>query len=276
MRKSEDYGFDRLEVKDVQDGNYSKALSNALNLLEIFRTDEELNEFGVTELSEMLGLHKNNIFRILSTLRDNGFIEQNKDTENYSLGVKILNIGQTYIHNLNILKSAKKYAREVVALTDESVYIGVLNRAQIVYLDVTMTSNPIRVVSRLGKTPPSYATSTGKILLSELSNDEVRRLFNKMKFIPYTDNTVTSIDALIEELELVREQGYAIDDEELEEGVYCIAVPIKDYHSRSVASFTVIAPSFRVNNSSLDKILPLMQDRANQISKALGYSGEAL
>ncbi len=273
MRKSEDYGFDRLDVKDVQDGNYSKALSNALNLLEIFRTDEELNEFGVTELSEMLGLHKNNIFRILSTLRDNGFIEQNKDTENYSLGVKILNIGQIYIHNLNILKSAKKYAREVVTLTDESVYIGVLNRSQIVYLDVTMTSNPIRVVSRLGKTPPSYATSTGKILLSELSNDEVHRMFHKVKFTPYTDNTITSIDELINELEIIREQGYAIDNEELEEGVYCIAVPIKDYHSRSVASFTIIAPSFRVNDDSLASVLPLMQDRAHQISKALGYSG---
>lgn len=247
-----------------------QAVSHALDLLEQFHDD--VDELGVTELSKRLKLHKNNVFRLLATLESRGYIEQNKATENYRLGLKALELGQTFIKQMGLLRQAKPILEQMVEESNETSYVAIYKENHIVYLDVVETNLTVRVVSRVGYRLPAYCTAAGKIHMAFMTEEELDELITKMNFIQHTPTTISNPDTLRKELDKVREQGYAFDDEEMDPGVRCIAAPIRDYTRRIVGAISVSGPTMRVSNARIEsELVPLVLKASQELSTRLGF-----
>ncbi|KIH76232.1 transcriptional regulator, IclR family [Geoalkalibacter ferrihydriticus] len=247
-----------------------QAVSHALDLLEQFHDD--VDELGVTELSKRLKLHKNNVFRLLATLESRGYIEQNKATENYRLGLKALELGQTFIKQMGLLRQAKPILEKIVEQCNETAYVAIFKEGFIVYLDVVETNLTVRVVSRVGSRMPAYCTAAGKVHLAHMSDEEVDSLLPTRELKAFTPNTIKDRDTLHQQLREVLEKGYAIDDEELDLGVRCVAAPIRDYTRRIVGAISVSGPTMRLGEERIaQEIVPLVLESAEELSTRLGF-----
>jgi IclR family KDG regulon transcriptional repressor len=247
-----------------------QSVTNAFNLLEEFKEDRD--ELGVTELSKRLGLHKNNVFRLLATLESKGYIEQNKATENYRLGVKSLELGQTFIKQLGLIRQAKPFMREIVEKCNEMAYIGVIRQNSVVYLDVEEANQTVRVANRVGWRLPIHCTAIGKAQIAFVSEEEFDKLGILDNMERFTPNTIIDKGEFINHLKEVAKQGYALDNEEYNLGVRCVGVPLRDYTGRVVGGICVSGPSFRITDEMLRKeIIPLVKKAGEKASKRLGF-----
>lgn len=247
-----------------------QAVSHALDLLEQFHGD--VDELGVTELSKRLKLHKNNVFRLLATLESRGYIEQNRATENYRLGLKSLELGQTFIKQMGLLRQAKPILERIVNECNETAYVAIFKEGYVVYLDVVETDLTVRVVSRVGSRLPGYCTAAGKVHLAYMSDEEIDHIYPGNEFKAYTPATHVNKAALRQELRQIAEQGYALDNEELDQGVRCVACPIRDYTRRIVGAVSVSGPSMRFPDERVEKdLVPLVRQAAEDLSTRLGY-----
>ncbi len=250
-----------------------QAVSHALDLLEQFHGEDD--ELGVTELSKRLKLHKNNVFRLLATLESRGYVEQNKATENYRLGLKSLELGQTFIKQMGLLRQAQPVLEKMVEECNETSYISIFKDGFIVYLEIEETTMTVRVVPRIGIRLPAYCTAAGKIHLAFLREEELDKLYSKAKLISFTPKTLSSLDALKKELEEIRETGFAIDNEEYDIGVRCVAAPIRDYTRRVVGAVSLSGPSMRFTDERIaNELVPIVVREGEDLSTRLGYPSE--
>jgi len=247
-----------------------QSVANALNLLEEFKGDRD--ELGVTELSKRLNLHKNKIFRLLATLEAKGYIEQNKATENYRLSVKSLELGQTFIKQLGLVRQAKPFLQQIVKQCNEMAYIGLIRQGSVVCLDVAEACQTVKVVNRVGWSLPIHCTAIGKAQIAYVSEQELEKLGVLDSMDTFTENTIVDRAEFIRHLKEVAKRGYAIDNEEYNPGVRCVAVPVRDYTGRVVGSICVCGPSFRMTDEILKtKIIPVVKDAGEKASKRLGF-----
>jgi len=247
-----------------------QAVSHALDLLEQFHDD--IDELGVTELSKRLKLHKNNVFRLLATLESRGYIEQNRATENYRLGLKALELGQTFIKQMGLLRQSRPILERIVEECNETAYVAIFKENHIVYLDVVETSLTVRVVSRVGSRLPAYCTASGKAHLAFMSEEELDATLETQDLVQHTPTTLATVAMIKAELEQIRQQGYAVDNEELDPGVRCIAAPIRDYTRRIVGAVSISGPSMRLDDARLeDTLIPLILRAGEELSTRLGY-----
>ena len=247
-----------------------QSVSHALDLLEQFH--DEVDELGVTELSKRLKLHKNNVFRLLATLESRGYIEQNKVTENYRLGLKTLELGQTFVKQMGLLRQSRPVLESVVRECNETSYVAILKDFHIIYLDVVETDLTVRVVPRVGSRLPAYCTAAGKVQIAYMSEEDLEQYLPTKELKPLTPNTITDRDLLKKQLRQVMENGYAIDDEELDIGVRCVSAPIRDYTRRIIGAVSISGPSMRLSMERIDKeLIPLVKRAAEEISTKLGF-----
>jgi IclR family KDG regulon transcriptional repressor len=247
-----------------------QSVTNALNLLEQFKGDRD--ELGVTELSKRLNLHKNNVFRLLATLETKGYIEQNKATENYRLGVKSLELGQTFIKQLGLVRQAKPFLKEIVKQCNEMACIGTIRQSSVVYLDVEEANQTVKVANRVGWRLPIHCTAIGKAQIAFVSEEELEKLGVLDNMDKFTENTIVDKAAFIKHLKDVAKRGYAVDNEEYNPGVRCVGVPIRDYTGRVVGGISVSGPSFRMTDEVLKgKIIPVVKEAGGNVSKRLGF-----
>ena len=184
-----------------------QSVSHALDVLEQFTGEPD--ELGVTELSKRLKLHKNNVFRLLATLEARGYIEQNKATENYRLGVRCLRIGQRFVNQMGLLRQARPVMQQVARASRETAFIAVMRNATIVPLDGVETEQAVRLVSRIGDLLPLHCTAAGKLHLAY--GDEELRVSLPEALPKFTDRTITERGALAQQLKKITENGYAVD-----------------------------------------------------------------
>lgn len=247
-----------------------QAVAHALDVLEQFHTDGEL---GVTELSKRLKLHKNNVFRILATLESRGYIEQNRSTENYRLGTKCLQMGQTYIQHMGLLQQARPIMIEVVKACHESTYVAVMRKGQVVPLDMVESDQPVRIVSHIGENLPLHCTAAGKVHLAFEPAEEMQRCLAE-GLTQFTIHSITDREVLAEQLKGVIATGYAIDNGEHLTDVHAIAVPIKDYTRTVVGSLVISGPAYRITQERIqNEIIPLIVKAGRELSSRLGYNG---
>jgi DNA-binding IclR family transcriptional regulator len=245
-------------------------VSNALDLLDQFQGDEA--ELGVTELSRRLKLHKNNVFRLLATLESRDFIEQNQATGNYRLGLKNLKLGQTTSRQMGLLRQARPVLELMTARHNETSYVAVLKDSSVIYLDVVESCLPVRVVPRIGAWLPIHCTAAGKVHLAFMTAGELAMHLPSRRLQRYTPHTITDREELLQQLRLVADRGYAIDDEELDAGVRCISAPIRDYTKRVVGAVSISGPVMRFADDRMaEELIPLVRNGAEEISTRLGY-----
>jgi len=248
-----------------------QSVTNALDLLEEYRGDEI--ELGVTELSKRLALHKNNVFRLLATLESMGYMEQNKITGNYRLGLRVLELGQVFIKHMGLLKMARPILQEVVDKCNETAYLGLIRENRVVYVDVVEASRPVRVVSRVGVGLPVFSSAVGKVQVAYESADEMMQALEEGPLQQFTPNTITDKEELIEHLKMIHDQGYALDDEEYDEGIRCVGVPVHDYTRRVIAGISISGPAYRFADERLkDELIPLAKEAGERLSERLGYA----
>jgi DNA-binding IclR family transcriptional regulator len=218
-------------------------------------------------------LHKNNVFRLLATLESRGYIEQNRVTENYRLGLKTLELGQTFIKQMGLLRQSRPVIESLVRECNETTYVAILKECHIVYLDAVETDLTVRVVPRVGSRLPAYCTAAGKIQLAYMTDEELENYLPSGKEMKrYTANTITDKDDLRNHLKNVAQQGYAIDNEELDIGVKCVGAPIRDYTRRIIGAVSISGPSMRFSDERIEKeLIPLVKKAAEEISSKLGY-----
>ena len=247
-----------------------QSVNHALDILEEFCQQQE--ELGVTELSKRLNLHKNNVFRLLATLESRGYIEQNKATENYCLGVKNLELGQAFIKQIGLLRQAKPVLEKLVKDCNETGYIAVARGNSVFYLDAVETKQIVKVASRVGSRLPIFTTSVGKVLVASEPDEEIEKMIPKSGLTKFTENTITDKKKLVEHLKIVSQQGYALDYEEFDEGVACGGAPIRDYTRRVVGAIGMSGPASRLTLKKLEKeLIPKIIEAADEISRRLGY-----
>ena len=255
--------------------NYTiQSVSHALDILESFTKTED--ELGVTELSKRLGLHKNNVFRLLATLEHRGYIEQNKSTENYRLGAKTLQIGSIFIEQRECRRQARPIIENLMALSGETAVVAVLRGNKVIYMDSVETNKTVRAVSRIGAMLPAHCTAVGKAQLAMLAAADIERLYPEASLTPLTEKSIKTRDLLLSELKKVSEKGYAVENEECDLEVKSVAVPVRDFARNIIAAVGVIAPAGRLAEDRLEKggIISLIQDAGNALSAKLGYSGK--
>jgi len=244
-----------------------QSVYHALDLLEQFNGD--VDELGVTELSKRLKLHKNNVFRLLATLESRNYIEQNKVTENYRLGLKTLELGQTFIKQMGLLRQSRPVLERLVKECNETTYVAIMKEFQIVYLDVVETDMTVRVVPRVGAQLPAFCTAAGKVQIAYMSDEELANYLPAKELKRFTPNTITDRNELKKR---IAELGYAIDNEELDIGVRCIGAPIRDYTRRIIGAVSISGPSMRLSDERMEKVLiPMVKKAAEEISTKLGY-----
>jgi len=252
--------------------NYEiQSVSNALDILESFTRTE--GELGVTALSQRLSLHKNNVFRLLATLEHRGYIEQNKETENYRLGPKTLQIGSIFIEQRECRRQARPVLERLAADSGETAVVAVLRGNKIVYMDSVEADRTVRAICRIGESFPAFCTAVGKVQLSQLSPADLGRMFPEQDLQKLTDHSIKTRDALFVDLKRSVEKGYAIENEETESDVRGAAVPIMDFSGNVIAAIGILAPSSRLTDARLEKVIvPLLKDAGNALSTKLGFS----
>ena len=243
-----------------------QSVSHALDVLEQFNGN--VDEIGVTELSKRLKLHKNNVFRLLATLEARGYIEQNKSSENYRLGLKCLQIGQTFIHQMGLLMQSRSILESLAKSTRESVYVGIRKGGFVMPLDFVEPQRAVRVVSFLGTALPAHCTAAGKIHLAFESDGSLRQTLAER-----LEQTIVELSALNDHIGQITAKGFAIEKGEFTEEVNSVAVPIRDYTRTLVGTLAVVGPSQRLNDQTIDReIVPSLLRAGEELSRRLGFT----
>ncbi len=213
--------------------------------------------------------------KTLEVLISRGYINFNQKKKTYALGIKNFEVGYSYLSHVDIRSIAKPYLQYLGEKFQENVYLAVRSGFEIVYIDSYEVSRPVVVKSRVGRLLPLYASASGKVHLADMDEDELEEFFREEKLVPYTKNTITDRDKLLEHIKQVREQGYAIDDEEWEEEVRCLSVPVRDHTGKVAAAVTLSAPSWRIPSEQLTgEIKDEFIKKAKELSERLGYTEE--
>lgn len=246
-----------------------QSVAHALDVLEQFRG--ELDELGVTELSKRLKLHKNNVFRLLATLESRGYIEQNKATENYRLGIRCLQLGQTYVQQMGLLRQADPILGQVSQQTGENTALAVMRRSTVVPVKVVESKLPVRIAGGVGEALPLHATALGKVFLAYASEDDVRSNVGAT-IEKHTERTLGDWPALLAHLREVATRGYAVDNGEHLLDVRGVAAPVRDYTRNVVGALGIGGPAYRMSLERIDaELAPLVQQAAKDLSSRLGF-----
>jgi IclR family transcriptional regulator, KDG regulon repressor len=246
-----------------------QSVAHALDVLEQFYG--ELDELGVTELSKRLKLHKNNVFRLLATLESRGYIEQNKATENYRLGIRCLQLGQTYVNQMGLLRQARPILEDVSKASRENTYVAVARRATVVPLAVVESKLPVRINSTVGEALPLHSTAVGKVFLAYESEEGLRHLLGT-NLERFTEKTIADLGSLTEHLKTVAEHGFAVDNGEYLTDVRAVAAPVRDYTRNVVGALSVAGPAYRLASERIEKeIVPLVVKAGKDLSSRLGF-----
>lgn len=244
-----------------------QSIRRAAAILRSFtNTDSEL---GVTTLSRQFGLHKSTVSRLLSTLQQEGFVEKNPETGRYRLGMTLVTLAGIVLERLDVREVARPYLNDLARRTQETVNITVLSDNECMNIGGAASPRPIQYIGRMGRRTPLHCTSAGKLLLAYLPPEERQRLIPGQ--LPrYTGKTIVDREILVQVLEQIRQQGYAISHEEHQEGLSAVAAPIFDHTGRVVAAVVVSGPTYRIGANEVEAIVGAIQKTARDISTQLG------
>ena len=224
------------------------------------------------ELSKKLGLNKSTITALLSSLEEGGFLEKDEKTREYKLTYRLYQLGRLYIDQIDLRKVAIPLLTELAVACNETVHIGFLNKFTVFNIQTIESTHPVGI--RVTKDVPTDANGSamGKMLIAYLDEKELEEYFRTVELKRHTPNTITSKEELKKHLDRIKENGYAIDDVELLDGVRCVGAPIFDKNSKVIAAICISGPVFRMKREKIEKeYIAAVTKTALMISKKLGY-----
>ena len=251
-----------------------QSVAHALDMLEQFRDD--VDELSVNDFRKNLHLHRRNAIKLLATLEYRNYIELNRVTDNYRLGIKTLQLSQSAVKKMKLHSQSMPILKSLTGICNETCYVGILKGTNVVYLDTVESPLPVRIVTKIGTMLPVYCTAAGKVLLASIMERDQKEAIPLPDIRQYTMNTITDTRHLIKQLETITMQGYALEDEEMDLGVRGVAAPIRDYTRRVVGALSISGPVMRFSEERmLNELVPMVKQAAGEISIRIGYDASA-
>lgn len=256
---------------ESSDRYHVRSVKRAISVIKCFNFKEP--ELPLTELAKRSGLDISTVWRLLITLESEGVVELNKHTGKYQLGVTCLNLGSIFLSHIELSTRVFPVLANLRETTLETVHLAVMDNMEAVYLEKLESPLPIAMMgSRVGKRLPAYCTGLGKVLLSHEDPAKVQAYFCDNGLFRYTTNTITTTEVLMRELEFIRVHGFALDNMEHENGVSCIAAPIRDHRGKVVAALSVAGPENRITALINERAgVEVVVAAAKEASRLLGY-----
>ena len=227
-----------------------RLLDRVVVILDCFQNDK--SQLGVTELSKKVGLHKSTVHRLLEALRCHHVITQDLESEKYSLGLKLFELGSRAVTCFNVLEKSKAVLEQLVAEIGETAHLCILDDKEVLYLEKFESPKTLPIPSRVGQRNPAYCTAVGKALLAYLPG-ELGSLF-KAKAL---------------------KRGCSLDKEEIEVGLRCVGAGIRDYTGGVIAAISIADPSFRFTNDRIPSLAKSVRKAANSLSEKMGHRAKS-
>jgi DNA-binding IclR family transcriptional regulator len=248
--------------------NYSVA--KAFTILEYMATAETPKELGV--ISQSLSMNKSTVYRFLATLESLGYVVQDQDSGRYALGSRVVWLASKFLERLDIRTIARPLLEQLVEETRETVHLAILDDFEVVYIDKVDGHQPVKMASRVGNRMSAHSTGLGKALLAQ--EDEHRwPVYVYAKGLPaFTPNTITNPEELYDHLRAIRQRDFAIDDCENEDGIRCVAVPVRDHTGKTIAALSISGWSLTMTPDRDEKLAVLAKKTAQMLSQRLGSS----
>jgi DNA-binding IclR family transcriptional regulator len=245
----------------------NSGIDKTLSILEFI--SQNSRGVSLADIVKSVGIPKTTAFRILGILLAREYVTWDQDNEKYAIGLKTLEIGLSGLIGQNIVEISIPYMQELSSTFGETSFLAVYNSGDVVYLYKVDGTKSVATRCTLGSRRPAYCTGLGKAILANLPAEESDRIFEK-PLEKLTDKTIVDRIRLHEEFARIRLNGYAIDDEGIEYGLYCMAVPVFDYTGRVVAAISVSGPIERMTENR-EKIIEKLQSTGGMVSRRLGY-----
>ncbi len=228
---------------------------------------------SLMDLSEKLHLHKSTVHRLLMILQRHRIVERQPRTGRYQLGLRLFELGSVAIARFNIRERARMHLRRLVLEVDETVHLCVLDSGEVLYVDKIEPSRSVRMASRIGRRNGVHCSAVGKVMLAHLPEREVDQILEQRGLPRQTSKTIVTMADLKADLKATRERGYAIDNEEAEEGLRCVAAAILGRNGRPLGAISTSAPSFRLPLDKVPAVAAAVCAAARSLSEESGYRG---
>ncbi len=220
-----------------------RAVERALQILACF--DDEHPERGISDIAQAVGLHKATTHRIVTTLLSFGYIERAADGLRYRLGLRLADLGYKVIRRMDLRRESQPLMAELTRRLGETSDLCVYDRGQVLYLEVVQANHALTIAAAVGRSMPMHATASGKVLLAHMAEQE-REAALSHTLAEYTPHTITDAEELRRQLGVVRNQGYAVDDEEFEAGIRAVSAPVRNREGTVIAAMSVAGPASRL------------------------------
>jgi IclR family KDG regulon transcriptional repressor len=240
-----------------------------------FRILDELangaTDLAGIEISERVELHRSTAHRLLAVLEKNRFVERDADNARYRLGWRLFELGMIAASRLDLYERAKPELLRLVEETGETAHVGVLRQGEVISLLNVEGKPSVRTPATVGRRTPMHCTSQGKAILAFSPPTQLDTLLSGYRFASCTPNTITDSSRLCTELARVRRRGYALDNEEFELGLRCIAAPVRDHTGEVIAAISIAGPAFRIGGQQIPNLSRTVMAAAARLSASLGY-----
>lgn len=245
------------------------SVQRALDILNLF--DAQVEELGTTDIARLIDLPKSTVASLVYTLEANGYLTQNLKTRKYRLGFKLAELVSVMLNHLQVRQVAYPFLQKMHQEFNETINLGVLDGASVVYIERLLSTRPFGMRSEIGRRTLAHSTALGKAMLACLSPTELTAFINCYGLPALTEHTLTDPHLLLEDLERTRQLGYAVDNEENEIGGRCTAGPIFDLNGRVVAAVSITLPTARLPVTDFPLYGGRIRETARAISRTLGY-----
>lgn len=268
MKDDNRLGGGPTDTASKKSGRGLSSLSNAIDLLKTF--NEKDYELGISELSKRLGVAKSTVHRMASTLVMGGMLEKNPTNDKYRLGLALFGLGSLVRRRLNVSNDARPILMDLRARLNETVLLAVLDGLDMLYLFHFECTHAVRMRSDIGVRKQALCTGEGQVMIAfQCAKDVEAALAAGLE--SRTSYTITDVDRMREKLQLIRQQGYVVEDQESEVGMRCIAAPIFNSEGIVVASAGLAGPIHRMGDDEIKAYIPHVVEAARAVSARLGY-----
>lgn len=250
-----------------------RAVDRAVDIVECIAGQN--GELTVDQIVAATGLPKTTAFRLLATLGARRLIERDEHRQTYRLGMLALVIGARAMGDLDLRRAARPHLERLVAETGETVHLSILSDDKALCIDKLDASRSMRMASFVGFLDPLHCSGVGKALLAFQDEPVRRQLLARLQLEPHTPHTITDRAGLAAQIGEIRARGYAVDDEEIEVGLRCVAAPIRDHSGAVAAAVSISGPTTRITAASLEDVARAVGDCARTIARELGAQEEA-
>lgn len=247
----------------------AQVLDRVFTLLDVLALNNKDQSLG--ELTGTLGLHKSTTHRLLKILERHRYVERDAASGKYLLGSKLLELGMRVATRRDLPELARPHLEKLSQESGETAHVGILRDGEVFSIANVEGHHTLRTPATVGRKTPAHCSSLGKALLAYLPEGEVDAMIRQQGLKGYTRNTITRPRALKAELQKVRERGYAVDEEEYEQGLKCVAAPVFDHTGKAIAAISIAGAAFRVNAGGVPSAGRSVMQAAANLSQSLGY-----